>query len=254
MVHTPLAPVYEYDCIVCGAHTVGTARSRTGIKCAKHRHYKRTNCATCDQVHYNANRNKPGHRAYCSPQCKPQPRSEHPAPSTKLEWKQCICGQWICRPRKKYCDSKACKYEGWAHASGRRDRKCRQCGAAAGKGRQFCDACRRSRQREAASRERRERRRKYGKSFRSKARHFGVEYELVNRQSVYARDGWRCGICRKKVDKRLKAPHPMSASLDHIVPMSLGGGHTYINTQCAHHRCNSLKSNREAGDQLALVG
>lgn len=100
----------------------------------------------------------------------------------------------------------------------------------------------------------RESKRRRGQDHRGRARHYGVEYEPVNRYKVYARDGWRCGICRLKVDRRLTAPHPMSASLDHIVPMSRGGNHTYQNTQCAHWRCNVLKAATGAGDQLALIG
>lgn len=46
----------------------------------------------------------------------------------------------------------------------------------------------------------------------------------------------------------------MSATIDHIIPMSLGGGHTYLNTQAAHMICNSRKSNIGHGDQLALIG
>lgn len=93
-----------------------------------------------------------------------------------------------------------------------------------------------------------------GRDHLKRARHYGVEYELVNRLRVFARDGWRCGICRRKVDRRLKAPHPMSASLDHIIPMSRGGGHTYVNTQCAHLTCNVHKGCGGMGEQLALVG
>lgn len=94
----------------------------------------------------------------------------------------------------------------------------------------------------------------YGTTYRSRARKYGVEYEPVNKQRVFERDGWMCGICGKRVDKRLKDRHPLMASLDHIVPMSLGGGHTYLNTQCSHLECNLRKSFRLAGDQLALIG
>ena len=68
---------------------------------------------------------------------------------------------------------------------------------------------------------------------------------------VCARDGWRCGICGRKVRKSLKFPHPMSASLDHIVPLSKGGTHTWQNVQCAHFICNSRKSDVDGG-QLRL--
>ncbi|MBO0881925.1 MAG: HNH endonuclease [Mycobacterium sp.] len=89
---------------------------------------------------------------------------------------------------------------------------------------------------------------------RKRAEYFGVEYEQVDKRAVFVRDRWRCGICGEKVDKRLKRGHPRAASLDHMVPMSCGGGHTYANTQCAHWDCNVNKSNRGGGEQLALVG
>lgn len=86
---------------------------------------------------------------------------------------------------------------------------------------------------------------------RARAVRFGVEYEVVSRIVVYERDGWRCGICRRRIRRTLRHPHPQSASLDHIVPMSLGGPHTYVNCQAAHLVCNLSKA---AGgtDQMRL--
>ena len=89
---------------------------------------------------------------------------------------------------------------------------------------------------------------------RTRALKHGVEYEYVDRRRVFIRDRWRCGICRLPVDKRLRYPDQRSASLDHIVPMSKGGGHTYINTQCAHLDCNLRKLAAGEGEQLALLG
>jgi hypothetical protein len=62
---------------------------------------------------------------------------------------------------------------------------------------------------------------------------------------VYERDHWTCGLCRLPVDPGLAWPHPMSASVDHILPLSRGGSHTLANVQCAHLGCNSSK-----GDQV----
>lgn len=69
-----------------------------------------------------------------------------------------------------------------------------------------------------------------------------VDNEAV---SVYERDGYICQLCGTPVDARLKWPHPYSVSLDHIVPLSLGGMHSYDNVQCAHLRCNCQKGNKE---------
>ena len=89
---------------------------------------------------------------------------------------------------------------------------------------------------------------------RRRARRFGVAYEPINVRRVYVRDRWRCGLCGHKVDKRLKWPNRMCASLDHVVPMSLGGSHTYDNVHLAHWLCNTLKGTRGGGEQLALIG
>ena len=58
---------------------------------------------------------------------------------------------------------------------------------------------------------------------------------------VYVRDGWTCGLCNEGVDGSLRWPHDMSASLDHVVPISLGGPHLYSNVQLAHLGCNVAK-------------
>lgn len=54
-----------------------------------------------------------------------------------------------------------------------------------------------------------------------------------------------CAICGQRVDKKLKYPHPMSATVDHIIPVSKGGHPSDIsNLQLAHFCCNRLKSNK----------
>ncbi len=53
-----------------------------------------------------------------------------------------------------------------------------------------------------------------------------------------------CGICGGEMDRDLPWPDPMSKSIDHILPLSLGGGHTQENLQYAHLFCNVSKGNR----------
>lgn len=62
--------------------------------------------------------------------------------------------------------------------------------------------------------------------------------EKFSSLEIYMRDGWICQLCKKKVDKKLKWPHQMSASIDHIVPVSKGGAHLKSNVQLAHLICN----------------
>lgn len=61
---------------------------------------------------------------------------------------------------------------------------------------------------------------------------------------VYERDGWMCQICGSEVDREVLHPDPLSATLDHVVPLSRGGDHTAENSVLAHLRCNLLKSAR----------
>lgn len=81
----------------------------------------------------------------------------------------------------------------------------------------------------------------------------GADADDINVAEIFERDGWTCGICGKKVNPRLKRPHPRSASLDHIEPLSLGGHHVKANVQLAHLDCNVKKGNREPA-QLRLIG
>lgn len=67
------------------------------------------------------------------------------------------------------------------------------------------------------------------------------------------RDGWRCHLCRRKVDPNLRAPHPRSRSFDHLTPVSLGGTDEPANLRLAHLRCNVSRGNRGTV-QLLLVG
>lgn len=70
-----------------------------------------------------------------------------------------------------------------------------------------------------------------------------MEFER-NRKKVLASEEI-CAICGQRVDKKLKYPHPMSATVDHIIPVSKGGHPSDIlNLQLAHFYCNRQKSNK----------
>lgn len=88
---------------------------------------------------------------------------------------------------------------------------------------------------------------------RKRARVYGVRYEPVDRTIVFTRDGWVCKICDSRV-VRDTSELRLRASIDHIIPMSIGGPHTYDNVQLAHVGCNSRKHNGSAGSQLQFFG
>lgn len=75
-----------------------------------------------------------------------------------------------------------------------------------------------------------------------------VKVERVDPMKVFDRDGWRCQICGAKTPKAKRGKIDSRApELDHIVPLSVGGEHSYRNTQCACRECNGKKGNMVYG-------
>lgn len=65
-----------------------------------------------------------------------------------------------------------------------------------------------------------------------------------NKKKIYATQTV-CGICGKRVDFKLKFPHPLSPCIDHIIPVAKGGDPSDIsNLQLAHMTCNRQKSDK----------
>lgn len=65
-----------------------------------------------------------------------------------------------------------------------------------------------------------------------------------NRQRILASQSV-CGICGQPVDKTYKYPHPLSATIDHIIPIDKGGHPSDVsNLQLAHRWCNRQKSDK----------
>ena len=78
-----------------------------------------------------------------------------------------------------------------------------------------------------------------------KARKLGQFVEHVRLRTLVERDRSRCGICNCKVK-------PAEYSIDHILPLSYGGDHSYANTRLTHLVCNTTRKNRGAA-QLRLA-
>lgn len=166
-----------------------------------------------------------------------------------------ICGTVFSShyPRKRCgeeCDrehERRCSYQKGKRRKPRDVLVCKECGSEfmpeyGDKKRKYCsEVClRRSMRRERKQRER--------------ARMRNARVETVNAVEVFSRDKWRCQLCKKKLKRSDRGTTKDSApELDHIVPLSKGGEHSYRNTQCVCRRCNSEKGSVERG-QLRLFG
>lgn len=82
-------------------------------------------------------------------------------------------------------------------------------------------------------------------SYRRRCRKFGVLFDpSVTRDEVIKRDHNICQICGIKCnpdDKSWGSYGATYPTLDHIIPLSKGGAHTWNNVQCACAMCNSKK-------------
>lgn len=81
-----------------------------------------------------------------------------------------------------------------------------------------------------------------------RARKYGVPYEHVVRKKVMDRDGWVCQLCGGAIPRTARTPHPLSGEIDHVIPISTGGPHTYANVQASHRSCNRAKGATQANE------
>ena len=86
-----------------------------------------------------------------------------------------------------------------------------------------------------------------------RARMANCERESFPDSEIFERDGFVCGICNEPVDMEVRYPDAMSASLDHVIPLSRGGGHVRANVRLAHLGCNARKCAR-LDDEMNIAG
>lgn len=79
-----------------------------------------------------------------------------------------------------------------------------------------------------------------------------AEYEAIDPIQVLTRDRWVCQLCGIKTPRALRGTNePNAPELDHVIPLALGGSHTWGNLQCLCRTCNGKKGARSQG-QLGL--
>lgn len=66
--------------------------------------------------------------------------------------------------------------------------------------------------------------------------------ERIDRMEVFEYHKWVCHICGKTIDRTLRLPNRMAATLDHLLPFACGGQHIFKNVAPAHDLCNTLKA------------
>jgi 5-methylcytosine-specific restriction endonuclease McrA len=79
------------------------------------------------------------------------------------------------------------------------------------------------------------------------------EARAIDPIKVLERDGWTCQICGDSTPRRLRGSIDKRApEIDHVIPISKGGLHTWTNLQCACRECNGAKSDKSCAGQMGL--
>jgi len=90
---------------------------------------------------------------------------------------------------------------------------------------------------------------------RRRARQRGVPADTVYIAELLQEQKFRCSLCQKRINPKIKYPDSMSASIDHVIPLSQGGTGERSNLRAAHMGCNSAKRDGvwPGGEQLAIL-
>lgn len=81
-----------------------------------------------------------------------------------------------------------------------------------------------------------------GKYYSPKRRAVYAQGDDIDHLTLFHLFGWTCNICRSDIDPKRRFPDLMAATVEHIIPLSHGGTHTWDNTAPAHAQCNFQKS------------
>lgn len=156
-----------------------------------------------------------------------------PWPNPAMQPNDCLwCGRTTGSPRRTFC-SRACND---MVSDPRRSqstpieyRDCRECGglfvSRVARDKVYCsEAC----SARTIRRDRRHRERAAGMRL----------ADSITLREVAERDGWQCHLCGKQVPDRPSRSRPTDPTIDHLIPLSDNGQHTWDNVALAHFQCN----------------
>jgi hypothetical protein len=199
-----------------------------------------TPCSRCGSLLYSGKTSASAASRVCLPCRRTSPATGRRRPGTCV-----VCEQPTPRSDQQTCSAKCFTATVAIRSSITKPRACGYCGKTfmAGTWRRYCSPC-------VVLAKKEENRRKNG---RRRGLRPSEDDRAAHLKAVADRDGWRCHLCRLKVDFRLVCPDPMSPSIDHLIPVADGGTEDAANLRLAHFGCNSR---RGAGGvvQLLLFG
>lgn len=240
-------------CSKCGAEFGGGGASNLNDRCASCRVKAQTStCVECGREFVRPNSPRDSHK-YCSHFCYIRGRFGPLREKAVPEERRCtVCQRIVLRGSGAKRCSAECDvlHQKALHAEKMSERRhvCDKCGNEfAGRKQRYCQHCQTDHNREVMRATRNAR-----KAVKKGARKNGFG-RTITLQRLIARDGPMCAICGKPTDYAAHHLTDEYPSIDHVVPLSHGGDHSWTNIRVAHRGCNSFRGDRPSGPiQTAL--
>ena len=138
--------------------------------------------------------------------------------------------------------------------------RCMDCGCVIEVPKKLCPTCKAKHEVAKQEKKKIKRRSKYLRNERTRYAHAKKNGKVdwtISLEKLMKRDGNICALCGEPVDVNAYRiteeghfiAHGKYPSIDHIVPLSRGGTHTWGNVQLAHCSCNAVKGDTIEGTQ-----
>lgn len=258
----------EKECVICGQkfNTKKSTQQCCSTICANKKAHETVKkyviCQHCGKPFWRKNAFR---MKFCSKECQSAARAllKKPKPEPVIYRRECA---WCGSPfettlsKKKYCSSD-CAYKGnlrhkreqWANQYIPKTYVCKECGTkftteCGNKHSVFCcQTC--AEKYERRQEHQTERHKAYIKECKlRREKQMRQQYAgLVSYDALYQRDYGVCQICGMAVHPDKFCDDSWGGTIDHIIPLSVGGEHSMSNCQLAHRICNSLKGKSEGG-------
>lgn len=73
----------------------------------------------------------------------------------------------------------------------------------------------------------------------------GMTADLIDPMIIFERDKWTCHVCLDVLDQSLRGTYnPKAPTVDHVIPVKVGGAHAVDNLKCACRLCNGRKRSK----------
>lgn len=66
--------------------------------------------------------------------------------------------------------------------------------------------------------------------------------DKIDHLTLFELHAWTCYVCKETINRYLRFPNYWAATVEHIIPLSKGGTHTWDNVAPAHAKCNFDKA------------